>query len=59
MQIKQGIVIEGPKKFREKASSLEDKFTAEEIKGVAAVMIEEGYSLMETASIISFMRSQS
>ena len=55
--IKQGIVIEGPDKFREKASLLEEPFSEPEIKAAAYAMHAEKYSIIEAASILSFMRS--
>ena len=55
--IKQGIVIEGPDKFREKASFLEEPFSEPEIKAAAYAMHAEKYSIIEAASVLSFMRS--
>lgn len=57
--IKQGIVIEGPKKFREKASMIEESFSEEEVKAAAEAMHQEGYSMMESASLLSYMRQNS
>ena len=57
--IKQGIVIEGPKKFREKASLIEESFSEEEVKAAAEALHQQGYSMMESASLLSYMRQNS
>tara|TARA_R100001594_G_C3959254_1_gene244920 strand:- start:138 stop:419 length:282 start_codon:yes stop_codon:yes gene_type:complete len=41
--IKQGVAIEGPKKFKEMASYFEEKLSESDIEYVAEALAEEGY----------------
>jgi|TARA_Y100000593_G_scaffold72985_1_gene134072 hypothetical protein len=41
--IKQGVVIEGPKKFQELASSFKEPLSENDIESVAEALISEGY----------------
>ena len=48
-----------PKKFREKASMIEESFSEEEVKAAAEAMHQEGYSMIESAILLSYMRQNS
>jgi len=48
--LKQGVAIEGPEKFQQMASSLEDPLTADELETIVSSMYDSGASTPEIIS---------
>lgn len=55
--IRQGIAIEGPDKFRQKASAQEFETDEDVIKAVSDYLFEENYELKEIVATVSALRA--
>ena len=56
--IKQGIVIEGPEKFREKACLLQESFSQQEISEVVDDLHSLGYDNVSIANVVLSLKNK-
>ena len=55
--IKQGIVIEGPKKFQQMASCFEEPLSKKDMESVAEALIDEGYRNVTIVATLAMLRN--
>lgn len=55
--IKQGVAIEGPRKFQEMASCFEGSLSEDDIGFVAEALIDEGYRNITIVATLALLRS--
>jgi len=54
--IKQGIAIEGPEKFQQKASQFQENLTQEDVQIISEYMVREGYDIKTIVAVTAALR---